>query len=349
MALDCTKNFAIVTVSTTYDASATSIVLSSGHGAKLPDPAVANYNLTYYDSSNYADPSSDPNVEIVRCTAKSTDTITVTRAQESTSATTKNTGGATYKMILGVTAKMITDIDTLKANLASPTFSGTLTVPTGLTGVLRADSGVVSVDTDVTDIVAAASTTAAGVAEIATGAEIDTGTDDTRVASPKGLADQTVLLKQTDLLRVSKTADETVNNSNTYQADDHLTLAVAAATYKFKLYVFGTNADVTPGLKLAFYTNTADNITVSKASIGNTTTEALDEIVLTESTVAGTSGSSQTGTTTHWKLAGSGVFTSSGTITFAAVCTLTVQWAQSTAHASNTTLKKGSYLELTKV
>ena len=135
MALDGVKNFAIVTVSTTYDASATSIVLTTGHGAKLPDPATAQFNLVWWDSSNYADPSSDPNVEIVRCTAKSTDTLTVTRAQEGTSASTKNTGGATYKMILGVTAKMITDIDTLKANLASPTFSGTLTVPTGLTGV----------------------------------------------------------------------------------------------------------------------------------------------------------------------------------------------------------------------
>ena len=156
-------------------------------------------------------------------------------------------------------------------------------------------------------------------------------------------------LNISSILRVAKTADEIVNNSNTYQADDHLILTVEAATYKFKLYVFGTNADATPGLKLALYTNTADNITVSKASVGNTTTEILDEITLTEATIAGTSGSSQTGTTTHWKLAGSGVFTSSGTITFAAACTLTVQWTQSTAHASNTTLKKGSYLELIKV
>ena len=44
------------------------------------------------------------------------------------------------------------DTSTL-APLASPTFTGTVTLPTGLTGVIRADSGVVSVDTDVTDLV----------------------------------------------------------------------------------------------------------------------------------------------------------------------------------------------------
>lgn len=108
--MDAVKNFSKVSVSTGYDAIATTIVLASGHGAKLPDPAVANFNLVWWDSSVYPDPSDDPNVEIVRCTAKSTDTLTVTRAQESTSASTKNTGGSTYRMILSVTAKTITDL-----------------------------------------------------------------------------------------------------------------------------------------------------------------------------------------------------------------------------------------------
>ena len=46
-------------------------------------------------------------------------------------------------------------------------------------------------------MVGAASTTASGIIEIATGAEVDTGTDDVRAISPKALADQTVLLKKT--------------------------------------------------------------------------------------------------------------------------------------------------------
>ena len=76
----------------------------------------------------------------------------------------------------------------LKAPLASPSFTGTVTLPTGLTGVLRADSGVVSTDTDVTDIVAAASTSAAGKVELATAAETTTGTDADRAVTPDGLA-----------------------------------------------------------------------------------------------------------------------------------------------------------------
>ena len=111
MALDPVLNFAKVTVSTGYDASATSIVLSSGHGAKLPQPSDDGaFNLVWWNSSDYASPTDDPNVEIVRCTALATDTLTVTRAQESTTATIKNTGGKTYTMILSITKNTIDGI-----------------------------------------------------------------------------------------------------------------------------------------------------------------------------------------------------------------------------------------------
>lgn len=111
--LDPVKNFAKVTVSTGYDASATSVALSSGQGSKLPNPAVDGaFNLVWWNSTDYDDPSDDPNVEVVRCTGRSTDTLTITRAQESTSASTKNTSGKTYKMILAPTAKLVTDIGT---------------------------------------------------------------------------------------------------------------------------------------------------------------------------------------------------------------------------------------------
>src|SRR5262245_3765004 len=105
MALDQTVNFGKVTVSTGYNASATSIVLTTGHGARLPDPASGNFNLVWWNSTDYGDPSDDPNVEIVRVTAKSSDTLTISRAQESTSASTKNTSTKTYKMVLALTKK----------------------------------------------------------------------------------------------------------------------------------------------------------------------------------------------------------------------------------------------------
>lgn len=59
---------------------------------------------------------------------------------------------------------------------------------TQLTGVVRVDAGVPTVDADVTDIVAAASTTAAGKVELADNAETLTGTDATRAATPDSIA-----------------------------------------------------------------------------------------------------------------------------------------------------------------
>ncbi len=113
MTLDPVANFIKLTVSQGYDAAATIIVLFSG-GSSLPAPS---FNATYWNSTDFPDPSNDPNVEIVRVTAVSGNTLTITRAQEGTTATTKNTAGKTYQLMLGITAKMIADIG---ANLQKP-------------------------------------------------------------------------------------------------------------------------------------------------------------------------------------------------------------------------------------
>ena len=109
--LDAVVNFGKVTVSSGHDDNDTSIVVSSG--SRLPDPATnGEFNLVWYNDTDYPDPSDDPNREIVRCTARSGDTLTITRAQESTTASNKNTSGKTYKMVLAITKKMIDDIQT---------------------------------------------------------------------------------------------------------------------------------------------------------------------------------------------------------------------------------------------
>jgi hypothetical protein len=114
MPLDPAKNFAKVTVSTGYDSTATTIVLASGDGAKLPNPSVDGaFNLVWWDWTTYKDPSDDPNVEIVRCTARSADTLTIIRGQEGTTASNKNTAGKTYKMIMSWTKKMRDDVKNL--------------------------------------------------------------------------------------------------------------------------------------------------------------------------------------------------------------------------------------------
>jgi hypothetical protein len=112
-------NFGKVTVNTGYDSVATSIVLTAGHGSRLP--ATFTYPITWWNSTDYADPADDPNREIVTVTNRVTDTLTVTRAAEGTAASNKNTGGKTYKMVLGLTKAMW---DSIFTNSLSQSFRG---------------------------------------------------------------------------------------------------------------------------------------------------------------------------------------------------------------------------------
>jgi len=109
--VDPIKNLTKVTVLTGYNSTSTTIVLASGEGSKLPSPTVYGaFNLVWYNSTDYNDPADDPYVEIVRCTAISSDTLTITRAQESTTAQNHNIVAKTYKMKMAVTKKIIEDL-----------------------------------------------------------------------------------------------------------------------------------------------------------------------------------------------------------------------------------------------
>ncbi|BFU90170.1 MAG: hypothetical protein NTAFB01_13570 [Nitrospira sp.] len=92
------RNFSKGTVSIGYNAAATSIVLTTGHGAKFP--STFPYYCVWWNVDDFPDPADDPNVEIVKVTARSTDTLTVTRGQDGSSASTKNTASKTYRFML---------------------------------------------------------------------------------------------------------------------------------------------------------------------------------------------------------------------------------------------------------
>jgi hypothetical protein len=106
------------------------MVITTGDGNKLPNPATDGaFNLVIYNAN---DPFVTP--EIVRVTAKSGDSLTITRAQEGTTATNK-TAGNTWFVELVNTAKMIQNIDTNKVEKTGDTMTGTLTatklIPSG--------------------------------------------------------------------------------------------------------------------------------------------------------------------------------------------------------------------------
>ena len=110
--LDSTVNFAKSIVPLGYSASATTIVLQAGYGAKFPAPP---FNIVWWNSTDYSDPSDDPSVEVCRVTGVSTDTFTLVRAQESTAASAKNLTNKTYRILAGFTQTLLTQL----ANLAT--------------------------------------------------------------------------------------------------------------------------------------------------------------------------------------------------------------------------------------
>src|SRR5574340_338724 len=70
-------NLAISTLASGMDASQTTLTVATGEGAKFPSSG--NFRVTVED-------------EIMKCTSRSTDVLTIVRAQEGTSAATQAIG-----------------------------------------------------------------------------------------------------------------------------------------------------------------------------------------------------------------------------------------------------------------
>ena len=84
MGIKLTNN-AFATLASSITSSSTSITLTTGQGARFPTLGAGDFfYATLIDTSN--------NLEIVKCTARSTDVLTVVRAQESTTARAYATG-----------------------------------------------------------------------------------------------------------------------------------------------------------------------------------------------------------------------------------------------------------------
>lgn len=93
-------NSAFATLAAGIASGATSITLTTGQGARFPSLGAGDYfYATLIDASN--------NLEIVKCTARSTDVLTVTRAQEGTTARAYSAGD---RIELRVTAAGLTDL-----------------------------------------------------------------------------------------------------------------------------------------------------------------------------------------------------------------------------------------------
>lgn len=114
MALDARKNFAYSTIATApvTPTAGTSLVVASGDGTKFP---ATPFNAVIWPTGQQPTAT---NAEIVRVTNISTDTFTITRAQESSPARTVIVGD---QIMAGLTDKSLKDIEDYLTGVSSPT------------------------------------------------------------------------------------------------------------------------------------------------------------------------------------------------------------------------------------
>ena len=126
---DAHKNFAYSTVATPPSPADTgaSLVVQTGDGARFPTPP---FNATVWP---VGDQPTTTNAEIVRVTAISSDTLTITRAQESTTARTILVAD---QIAATITAKVMTDAEAHPVPQLTIVTSGVWVVPTGVFSIL---------------------------------------------------------------------------------------------------------------------------------------------------------------------------------------------------------------------
>jgi hypothetical protein len=138
---------------------------------------------------------------------------------------------------------------------------------------------------------------------------------------------------------ITKSADETVNNSSTLQNDDSFTFTTTASTdYYVELDLYLTSATATPDLKFAWTMTgmTWDGWYANSPGATATYSFAAASAQTSGTAISITSGNIPTSSPLHMSfMIHSG--STGGTLNF--------QWAQNTATVENTTVKKNSLLK----
>lgn len=229
MTFDPHKNFAYSAVATAPSpaSSGTSLTVTTGEGSKFPDPATDGaFNLVVWPAG--AQPTT-ANAEIVRCTARSGDVLTIARTQEGTSARTIVVGD---QVGLNMTAKLLTDLEALisaagGASLASAKASITAgnytTTSTSFVDV-DATNAKLTIRTGARRVLVVVTATAALAVGSGQDIFLDLDVDGTRLGQTDGL------------LSVAPVSGEDCNASFSFVTD---VLAAGSHTFKLKWAVTG--------------------------------------------------------------------------------------------------------------
>jgi hypothetical protein len=124
--IDPVTNFGKAQVSGGYNDAVTQITVVSGYGSRFPSPSTdGQFNLVWWDSKTYGDPSDDPNREIVRVSDRTGDVLTIERGVEGTTPKNHNTPGRSWSVVLSWTKAQV---DSVRAGINSKqALSDTLT------------------------------------------------------------------------------------------------------------------------------------------------------------------------------------------------------------------------------
>jgi len=120
-------NNATSTLASGINSSVTSLSVASGQGALFPTLGGSDY--FYCTLANAAG-----TVEIVKVTARSTDTFTIVRGQDNTTAATWLSGDRVELRLVAASLNDIPKLDEANTFTTAPTFSTALTVASGGTG-----------------------------------------------------------------------------------------------------------------------------------------------------------------------------------------------------------------------
>lgn len=116
-------NLAGTTLAAPITNSATSATLTSGGGALFPSPAAGQYfTLTLTDAANAAI------FEITYCTARSGDTVTLTRGQEGTTALAFNAGDLAQTLLTAGSLQALPQLSTVNTWTGTNTFNAAVTI-----------------------------------------------------------------------------------------------------------------------------------------------------------------------------------------------------------------------------
>lgn len=103
-ALEPVENFAKATLIQGYGSAVTTMVVTTGQGARFP--STTPFRVTVFECSTYASAVDDLNREILLVTSRTGDSFTVSRGQEGTVASDHNTAGKTYCIEQSLTKAM---------------------------------------------------------------------------------------------------------------------------------------------------------------------------------------------------------------------------------------------------